>query len=79
MTDQAKENSADSTQVRVDCALGRVEVVRDEVSEKLDEMADVCEYWKRNRDKGRNTNAIRAALIMLAEEVVALTGIKSAP
>lgn len=79
MTDQAKENSADSTQVRVDCALGRVEVVRDEVSEKLDEMADVCEYWKRNRDKGRNPNAIRAALIMLAEEVVALTGIKSAP
>ena len=67
-----------SKQLRVECALGRVEVVRDDVAEKLDEMADLCEYWKRNRDRGYHPNAIRAALITLAEEVVALTGIKGA-
>ena len=48
---------------------GRVEVYHDVVAEKLDEMADICEYWKKNRDKGRNPGAIRAALLMIAEEV----------
>lgn len=48
---------------------GRIEVVHDRVAEKLDEMADLCEYWKRNRDKGRNPSAIRAAMLMMAEEL----------
>ena len=31
-------------------------------------MADLCEYWKKNRAKGRMPNAVRAALLMLANE-----------
>jgi hypothetical protein len=31
---------------------GRMGVMQDSVAEKLDELADLCEYWKRNRDKG---------------------------
>ena len=65
-------NCEQNQQLRVECALGRVEVVRDDVAEKLDEMADLCEYWKRNRDRGYHPNAIRAALIMLAEEELRL-------
>jgi len=55
-------------------APGRVEVVQDVIAEKLDEMAELCTHWSRNRDKGRNPSAIRAALLMLAEEVVVLCG-----
>ena len=49
-----------------------IEIRRDFVAEKLDEMADVCEHWKRNREKGRQPNAIRYALLTLAEEVITL-------
>lgn len=54
--------------------LGRVEVASDEMAEKLDDMADICRYWKYNRDQGRHPKAIRAALILLAKEVVAIDG-----
>lgn len=49
-----------------------IEIRRDLVAEKLDEMADICEHWKRNREKGREPNAIRYALMSLAEEVITL-------
>ena len=78
MTDKNTEIHGSIPRSELIAALGRVEVVRDDVAEKLDEMADLCEYWKRNRDRGYHPNAIRAALITLAEEVVALTGIKGA-
>ena len=57
-------------------AQGKVEVYRDLVAEKLDEMADISEYWKKNRNKGRNPNAIRAAMLMLCEECISLSQIK---
>lgn len=50
----------------------KIEIVRDHVAEKLDEIADLCEYWTRNRAKGRNPTAVRAALLMLAKEVTAI-------
>jgi hypothetical protein len=49
-----------------------IEMHRDTIAEKLDEMADLSEHWKRNRDKGRNPNAIRTAMMMLAHEVTLL-------
>lgn len=49
----------------------KLEVVHDHVGEKLDEMADLCEHWKRHRERGRNPTAIRAALLMLAQECAA--------
>lgn len=50
----------------------KIEIVRDHVAEKLDEMADLCEYWTRNRVKWRNPTAVRAALLMLVKEVAAI-------
>lgn len=52
------------------CAPGKLQVQHDHLAEKLDEMADICEYWKKNREKGRMPSAIRMALIMLSRECV---------
>ena len=51
---------------------GKIELHKDTIAEKLDEMADIAEYWKKNREKGRNPNAIRAAMVMLANEIKVL-------
>ncbi len=48
---------------------------RDPIAEKLDEMADLCECWRKNREKGRNPNAIRQALIILSNEVVMIDSV----
>lgn len=43
------------------------------VSQRLDEVADLCEHWKRWRETRSHTpQAVRAALVMLAREVVML-------
>ena len=48
-------------------------IIIDELSNRLDEMADLCEHWRRWREKGnRRPQAIRAALVMLAQEIVML-------
>jgi hypothetical protein len=52
-------------------------VMKDDIAEKLDEMADLCEIWKRNRNKGHEPNAIRKALMMVANEVVVMESIQS--
>jgi len=54
-----------------------IDVYHDQIGEKLDELADLSENWKRNREKGRDAGAIRAAMIMLAQEVVAIVGTHS--
>lgn len=48
----------------------KVKLHRDIIAERLDEIADLCEYWKNLRLKGRNPKAIRMALIMSMAEVV---------
>jgi hypothetical protein len=50
--------------------------MNDDIDEKLDEMADLCEIWKRNRDRGHTPNAIRQALSMIVDEIVAIESIK---
>ncbi|MFN9279375.1 MAG: hypothetical protein ACK6DW_06500 [Betaproteobacteria bacterium] len=48
-------------------------LVHDDVSQRLDEVADLCEHWKRWREvRGHTPQAIRAALVMLAREVAML-------
>jgi len=47
----------------------KIEVVKDVIAEKLDELSDIGEYWKKNREKGRKPNAIRAAMLMLINEI----------
>lgn len=44
-----------------------------DISEKLDELADLCEHWKRHRERGRTPGAIRAGLLMLVQECAVLT------
>jgi len=61
-------------------------IVHDDVSDRLDEMAELCEHWKRWRE-GRNRTplAIRKALVLLSNEVVLLdahekrNGLRSEP
>lgn len=52
--------------------MSKIEIQQDVIAEKLDEMADLSEYWKRNRDKGKTPNSIRAAMVMLADEIILL-------
>lgn len=47
-----------------------IEVKIDVIAEKLDEMADLCEIWKKNREKGRQPNAVRSAVLMLVDEII---------
>ena len=47
-----------------------IRIVRDLVAEKIDELADVSEYWRKSRDKGRESKAIRAAILMIARELL---------
>lgn len=51
---------------------GNISIVRDEIAEKLDELADLGEYWKRHRALGRSPQAIRAALVMTIQECAVL-------
>lgn len=41
----------------------------DPIADKLDEMASLSEYWKKNRAKGRMPRAVRSALITLVREI----------
>jgi len=65
---------------------GTTIVLHDDVSDRLDEMADLCEHWKRWREeRSRTPQSIRAALVMLSSEVVLLdahekrNGLRSEP
>jgi len=51
--------------------MAELEVKFDYVADALDDMADLCEHWKRNRERGRTPNAIRSALLMLMREALA--------
>lgn len=41
----------------------------DQVAEKLDVLADICEHWKRNRERGITPDSIFEALLMLVGEI----------
>jgi len=54
-------------------ASGQMYLHHDDVSDRLDEIADLCEHWKRWRDgRAYTPQAVRSALVMLAREVVML-------
>lgn len=48
-----------------------LQVVYDHEADSLDELGELFEHWKRNRDKGRTPSAIRAAILMTMEEIIA--------
>lgn len=56
-----------------------LEVKCNHVAEALDDLADLCEHWKRNREHGRMPVAIRAALLMSMRETLAMHDAEAAP
>jgi len=50
----------------------RIEFVTDPIAEQLDELSDLAEYWKKNREKGRMPPVIRHAMLIMCEDIVKL-------
>ena len=72
---EPKRESAPADEGRIEAPVrhGPLVLVHDDVSHRLDEMADLCEHWKHWReDRGHTPQAVRGALVMLAREVVLL-------
>ena len=74
-----KKEAGQAVEVDALVSPGKIEGYKDIVAEKLDEMADICEYWKKNREKGRTPNAIRSALVILADELVMIRAAEQIP
>lgn len=49
---------------------------QDDFIERLDDLSDLCEYWKRNRKRGRPANAIRTALLAMCHEIALVDSMK---
>lgn len=41
----------------------------DEQADLIDDLAALCEHWKRNRESGRTPQAIRRAIVMVAKDL----------
>jgi len=54
----------------------KIEIITVHIPKKLDLMADICEYWKKNREIGRDTHAIRLALMTLANKLAMLNAME---
>lgn len=50
----------------------KVEILKDEVAEKLDELADLSEYWKKHREEGITPNAMRVGMLTSIKEIMFL-------
>jgi hypothetical protein len=46
-----------------------LKINHDIIAVKLDELADLSEYWKKNRSKGLMPNGVRAGMMVLVEEI----------
>ena len=44
----------------------------DPMQDLLDDMASIATHWERNRQRGRTPHAIRAAMVMIARDIVAM-------
>jgi len=49
-------------------------VVHDPVADALDDLAALGQHWTRNRESGRMPKGIRAAMLLVARDVLALAG-----
>jgi hypothetical protein len=50
-----------------------LQIVRDPIAEKLDELADLAELWKAGRKKGRDSESIRTAMLHAAGVITFLS------
>ena len=53
---------------------GEIKIVKDEIAERLDELADLGEVWNKHRKAGRMPHAVRQAMITVSEEVGLMVG-----
>ncbi len=51
-------------------------VMKDDIAEKLDELADLSLIWAKHREAGRHPQAIRGAMLMIANELVLIEGME---
>lgn len=49
--------------------MAEIKIYKDEIAEKLDELSDLSEYWKKNREKGRTPNGVRVGMLALVQEI----------
>ena len=54
---------------------GKLEVNRDIIAEKLDEMADIAEIWKKTRKQGKHPNGARIEMLSLVEEIIMIVNL----
>lgn len=45
------------------------EIVKDVISDRIDELADLGTIWNKHREAGRTPHSIRQAMIMLSAEI----------
>lgn len=50
-----------------------IKIMQDQIADRIDEIADLCEFWKKWRARGYMPTGVRMAIVMLSEEVAALT------
>ncbi len=53
-------------------ATGKVKHEMIALDELLDEMAEMAEIWKKNRDNGRTPSSARSAMTILAEDITTI-------
>lgn len=46
-----------------------LDVVKDQIGDRLDELADLAELWKKWRARGGNPHGIRCAMVILSTEI----------
>lgn len=49
---------------------GTIELVVDPVDEKIEELSAVTAAWQKNRDRNRPSPSLRAAIIMVAQDLL---------
>lgn len=49
---------------------GKIELVVDPIDEKIEELSAVAAAWQKNRDRDRPSPSLRAAIIMVAEDLL---------
>lgn len=55
----------------LDQPVGQLKEATDTVADALDDMAALGQHWARNRERGRMPGGIRAAMLLVARELLA--------
>ena len=53
---------------------GTIELVVDPIDERIEELSAVAAAWQKNRDRNRPSPSLRAAIIMVAQDLLTAVG-----